>query len=111
MLGTDKGRSGSAPKVDYKEVLSAEDFAVFSKLRDLRKALAEKEAIPAYSIFTNEQLAAMVTGKVESQAALAKIEGIGAARIEKYGAAFLTVLKNVARASGPEPVTPARMSS
>jgi superfamily II DNA helicase RecQ len=111
VLGTDKGRSGSAPKVDYKEVLSAEDFAVFSKLRDLRKALAEKEAIPAYSIFTNEQLAAMVTGKVESQAALAKIEGIGAARIEKYGAAFLTVLKNVARASGPEPVTPARMSS
>jgi superfamily II DNA helicase RecQ len=111
VLGTDKTRGGSGPKVDYKEVLSAEDFAVFSKLRDLRKALSEKEAIPAYSIFTNEQLAAMVTGKVDSQAALAKIEGIGAARIEKYGAAFLAALKNVARASGPEPLTPARMPS
>jgi superfamily II DNA helicase RecQ len=110
-LGTDKARSGSGPKVDYKEVLSAEDFAVFSKLRDLRKALSEKEAIPAYSIFTNEQLAAMVTGKVDSQAALAKIDGIGAARIEKYGASFLAALRNVARASGPEPETPARMHS
>jgi superfamily II DNA helicase RecQ len=110
-LGTDKTRGGSGPKVDYKEVLSAEDFAVFSKLRDLRKEFSDKEAIPAYSIFTNEQLAAMITGKVDTQAALAKIDGIGAARIEKYGAAFLTLLKNVARASGPEPETPARMPS
>jgi hypothetical protein len=47
-LGTDKTRGGSGPKVDYKEVLSAEDFAVFSKLRDLRKEFSDKEAIPAY---------------------------------------------------------------
>jgi hypothetical protein len=33
-LGGDKSR-GSGPKVDYKEVLNAEDFAVFAKLRDL----------------------------------------------------------------------------
>ena len=89
--GADKGRSG--PKVDYKEVLSEADFAVFSKLRDLRKVLSEKEAIPAYSIFTNEQLAAMVTEKVDSEAALGKIPGVGASRVEKYGAAFLVVLK------------------
>lgn len=110
VLGADKGRS-AGPRVDYKEVLSAEDFEAFSKLRDLRKALSEKEAVPAYSIFTNEQLAAMVTGKVDTQAALAKIDGIGAARIEKYGAAFLTALKNVARASGPGSENPARMPS
>lgn len=84
-----KGRMGSGPKVDYKEVLSMEDFVVFSRLRDLRKTIAEKEAIPAYSIFTNEQLAAMVTGKVDSLAALGAIPGVGAARLEKYGAAFL----------------------
>lgn len=87
------GKPGAGPKVDYKEVLSPEDFAVFSKLRDLRKAIAEKEAIPAYSIFTNEQLAAMVTGKIDSLAGLGKIPGIGEARVGKYGAAFLAVLK------------------
>jgi superfamily II DNA helicase RecQ len=78
--------------VDYKEVLNEADFAVFSRLRDLRKVIAEKEAVPAYAIFTNEQLAAMVTGKVESLTEMGKIDGIGAARIEKYGAAFLKAL-------------------
>jgi len=52
-VGAEKSRS-SGPKVDYKEVLSVADFAVFAKLRDLRKAISEKEAIPAYAIFTNE---------------------------------------------------------
>ena len=97
-LGVDKGR-GTGPKIDYKEVLSPEDFAVFAKLRDLRKAISEKEAIPAYSIFTNEQLAAMVTGKVDSLTAMGTIPGVGAARIDKYGAAFLAGLtgKEVAK--------------
>lgn len=88
----DKSRSPVGPKVDYKEVLNETDFAVFARLRDLRKAVSEKEAIPAYSIFTNEQLAAMVTGKVDSLTALGAIPGVGAARIEKYGAAFLASL-------------------
>ena len=97
-LGTDKGRS-VGPKIDYKEVLSPEDFVVFARLRDLRKAISEKEAIPAYSIFTNEQLAAMVTGKVDSLTAMSAIPGVGAARIDKYGAAFLASLtgKEVAK--------------
>ena len=89
----DKGRSApSGPKVDYKEVLSPEDFGVFARLRDLRKAISDKEAIPAYSIFTNEQLAAMVTGKVDTLTAMGAIPGVGAARLEKYGAAFLASL-------------------
>jgi superfamily II DNA helicase RecQ len=93
-LGTDRSRSGgsAAPKVDYREILSEGDFARFVKLRDLRKALSEKEAIPAYSIFTNEQLAAMVTGKVDSLTSMSAIHGIGAARLEKYGKAFLALM-------------------
>lgn len=90
-LGGAKGAAGG-PKIDYKEVLSEADFAVFSRLRDLRKGLSEKEAIPAYSIFTNEQLAAMVTGKVNSLATMGAIPGVGGARLEKYGAAFLAAL-------------------
>ena len=62
----ERGRATTGPKIDYKEVLNEADFAVFARLRDLRKAVSDKEAIPAYSIFTNEQLAAMVTGKVDS---------------------------------------------
>jgi len=85
----DRARRG----IDYKEVLNEADFVVFAKLRDLRKVMAEKEGVPAYSVFTNEQLAAMVTGRVDSQAALGKIDGVGSARLEKYGAAFVDALK------------------
>ena len=44
-------------RIDYKEVLSAPEFERFARLRLLRKELAEKEGVPAYAIFTNEQLA------------------------------------------------------
>ena len=80
------------PKVDYKQVLKPEDFAVFSKLREVRKAIAEKEAVPAYAVFTNEQLAAMVQSRVQTAGALEKVEGIGPSRVEKYGAVVLAVL-------------------
>jgi superfamily II DNA helicase RecQ len=92
-----RGSGGNAtPKVDYREVLSPEDFAVFSRLREVRKGLAERDGVPPYSVFTNEQLAVMVRQRVADTAGLEKIDGVGAARLEKYGAAVLEVL----RASG-----------
>ena len=80
-------------KIDYREVLSEQDFALYAQLRNLRKALAEQEGITAYALFTNEQLAGMVTARVRSESELAKIEGVEKARLEKYGSAFLQVLK------------------
>ena len=88
-----QGGVAGKPKVDYKEVLGDADFAVFSRLRQLRKEAAERDGLPVYAVFTNEQMAAMVTGKVDSLAGMQKIEGVGGARIEKYGAAFLAVLQ------------------
>jgi superfamily II DNA helicase RecQ len=80
-------------RVDYREVLPEAEFSLFAKLRSLRKSMAEKEGVPAYALFTNEQLAEMVRRRVKTQTALEKIEGVGPARSEKYGANFLDVLK------------------
>ena len=74
-------------------MLSQTDFALFARLRALRKQLAEREGVPAYALFTNEQLAEMVQRGVHNAAGLKEIDGVGDARIEKYGAAFLMVLK------------------
>ena len=49
--------------------------------------------MPAYALFTNEQLAEMVKRRVSSLNAMKEIEGVGDARIEKYGAQFLALLK------------------
>lgn len=78
---------------DYKELLSPEDFAVFVKLRDLRKEIAQADAVPVYAIFTNEQLARMVETRVTSAAGLEAIAGVGDARIAKYGERFLACLQ------------------
>lgn len=84
------GRRG---RIDYREVLTEADFSVFVKLRELRKTLADQEGVPAYALFTNEQLAEMVRRHVRTAGALREIDGVGAARVEKYGTDFLAILK------------------
>ncbi len=90
------GEKGNRPKsrVDYKEVLNEKDFAVFVKLRTLRKTIAEKEGLPLYALFSNEQLAAMVQKRITTPTALGALDGVGKARLEKYGQTFLGVLKS-----------------
>lgn len=70
--GAGGGMSEIAPKVDYKTVLDAPTFALFSKLREVRKALAEQERLPAYAIFTNGQLAEIAKARCTSPAELGK---------------------------------------
>jgi hypothetical protein len=48
--GSNKGLDKA--KVDYKYVLSDEDFALFVKLRDWRKGAADVEAVPVYTIIS-----------------------------------------------------------
>ncbi len=81
------------PAVDYKEVLNEDDFTRFVQLRELRNKLAKQEGRPAYAIFTNEQLANLVTRRVITRSGMAEIEGIGDTRIERYADQFLAVLQ------------------
>lgn len=88
------GAGGKKARIDYRETLSADQFQIFVKLRDWRKAISDKEAVPPYAVFTNEQLAEMVRRAVRSTVELGRIDGIGPSRIEKYGAAVLAILEN-----------------
>lgn len=47
-------------RVDYRDVLTEEQFSIFAKLRVLRKDLSERDKVPPYSIFNNEHLAEVV---------------------------------------------------
>ena len=51
--------ANTAQKIDYKEVLNEKQFAVFSKLREIRKSIATQDAVPAYAVFTDMELAEM----------------------------------------------------
>jgi hypothetical protein len=84
-------------RVDYKQVLNDGDFRVFSRLRELRKAVAEDEKAPVFTIFTNEQLAAMARMRPTSAAELQRIDGLGEGKVGRYGERVLAVLGSFGR--------------
>lgn len=84
--------AGKRGRVDYRELLAADEFALYDRLRRLRKQLADSEGLPPFAVFTNEQLAEMVRRRVTSLKDLAAIDGIGESRLNRYGEAFLEVL-------------------
>ena len=93
-ISFDEGHSVQAPRLaeparrgkpDFKDVLSPPEFAVFARLRALRKERADADGVPAYALFTNEQLAEMVRRRVSSPGALREIAGVGEARVESTG--------------------------
>ncbi len=94
-LRSSHNRAGGSQRdaVDYKLVLSPEDFVTFAGLRDLRKTIAQREGGPVYGVFTNAQLAALVQGRVATKAQMASVEGVGPARVEKYATEVLAWLE------------------
>ena len=92
-------------KVDYREIMKPEEVAVFSRLREWRRAVSDAKGIPVYTVFTNEQLAQIVQKKVNSKAGLKEIDGVGDARVEEYGDHLLSVLAE-SNASRPSDASP-----
>ena len=82
---------GTPQRTDYREVLNAAEYALFDKLRNVRKELAEKSGIPVYAVFTNDQLAAMVRKPPKTTKDLLGIAGIGESRVKQYGEAFIKI--------------------
>lgn len=96
--GKKKGKvTDGGKKIDYKEVLSPGDFAIYAQLRDWRKERAVQEGVKLYNVFMNDQLAAMVTQRVTSKKQLLEIDGVGRGRVDKYGDAVLAILKEAVR--------------
>lgn len=79
-------------KVDYKQVLGEVEFARFSLLRSIRKKLAEADAVPAFAVFTDAELAELAKMEELTPQALMKVDGIGEKRVEKYGKAMCEIL-------------------
>lgn len=89
------GNHNHKHRVDYKEVLSEADFGFYLDLHSFRKTLAEEHNVPSYALFTNDQLAAMVQQRIHTKAGLQTIEGVGKARLDKYGEVFLQKLEEM----------------
>jgi ATP-dependent DNA helicase RecQ len=69
------------------------DGALFQRLRELRRALADAEGVPAYIVFSDAVLARMADVRPADEAGLLAIAGVGPAKLARYGQAFLRVLR------------------
>jgi ATP-dependent DNA helicase RecQ len=81
-----------------------EDLGLLALLKAKRRALAEAQNVPAYVVFPDKTLIEMAEKKPATMDQMAGITGVGARKLESYGAAFLEVITGAA-----EGLHPARM--
>lgn len=80
---------GGRPRIDYKDELEPEQFALFAELRKRRKAIAEAESLPAFAVFTDEELAGIARLEGPRLENLNTIKGIGPKKVERFGKRIL----------------------
>ncbi len=80
--------SGSAAR----QLVRGDEREQWEALRALRKRLAEEHAVPPYVIFPDATLLEMLRSKPTTLADMARVSGVGARKLERYGEAFLEVL-------------------
>jgi len=72
--------------------LPAADVSLMDRLRNWRLAQARAQAVPPYVIFHDRTLAEIARARPRNLAALGGIAGIGAKKLERYGADLLSLL-------------------
>ncbi|MGB5557103.1 MAG: DNA helicase RecQ [Paracoccaceae bacterium] len=87
-----------------KSLVSEEDAPLLSALKAKRRALAEAARVPAYVIFPDRTLIEIVERRPASLDDMARISGIGATKLERYGQTFLSVVTG----ADADPVHPSR---
>ncbi|MBA3669556.1 MAG: DNA helicase RecQ [Sphingomonas sp.] len=65
---------------------------LFEALRAERRRLANEASVPPYVVFHDSTLREIAAARPASLAELARVPGIGAAKLERYGAAMLAVV-------------------
>jgi len=78
--------------------IRSEQQADWDRLRSLRKQLADTHGVPPYVIFHDATLMEMLAQRPQTLAQLARISGVGASKLERYGEDFLRVLNGASQA-------------
>ncbi|MEG1041073.1 MAG: DNA helicase RecQ, partial [Pseudomonas sp.] len=92
---TSKGSSGASPA---SQLVRGDEREQWEALRALRRKLAEEHGVPPYVIFPDSTLLEMLRSQPASLSEMAQVSGVGARKLERYGAAFLEVLGGAAEA-------------
>jgi DNA helicase II / ATP-dependent DNA helicase PcrA len=72
------------------------DSELFSRLRDWRLAVSREQSVPAYVVFSDATLQAIADTRPASRGELAAIPGVGAVKLDRYGAAVIQLCADAA---------------
>ena len=73
-------------------VLAPDDEPLFQALRRWRLEEAKTQGIPPYVVFHDTTLASIAAARPRTRGELARVPGVGAAKLEHYGTTILQVL-------------------
>ena len=73
-------------------MLSEADQRLFQALREKRTEIAHAQNLPPYVIFHDKTLIELAAARPGSRSQMAKIPGVGEAKLDRYGDVFLAVV-------------------
>jgi DNA helicase-2/ATP-dependent DNA helicase PcrA len=92
---SDRGRAGAGQSGRGRRRADAADRAVdpddplFARLRAWRLGTAKEQSVPAYVVFSDATLQAVAARRPATLAQLADVPGVGAVKLDRYGAAVV----------------------
>ena len=90
----------AVPKLSVKSTKPSEqenlniDKALFAKLKNLRKHIAQDDDVPAFVIFSDATLADMASKLPTSTYEMLNVSGVGEKKLERYGYAFINLIED-----------------
>ena len=76
-------------------ILDADEKELFEKLRAVRLEISREDSIPPYMVFNDATLREMAKRKPSTDGEMLSIKGVGQAKLEAFGRAFLDALNAI----------------
>jgi ATP-dependent DNA helicase RecQ len=94
VTGKGKGKNARQSAASgAKSALAGSDAELFEALRRARSGIAKELGVPPYVVFPDTTLIAFATARPHDHDALLGISGVGQSKLERYGDAFLDVIR------------------
>lgn len=78
------------------------DDSLFEVLRQLRRAIAEREKVPPYVVFADSTLREMCQACPQDESELRQIKGVGDLKLQRYGREFVAAIRQHTASSAAE---------
>jgi ATP-dependent DNA helicase RecQ len=93
VVARSKARGKGAGRPAHSEPMDSVTLALFDRLREVRRAIADRQGVPAYVVFSDKTLREMAEVRPMDEEQLLSVSGVGPNKLEKYGEEFLRVFR------------------